>query len=276
MTGLPLWNRSQDPRGLLRYVQVGAAASMLPSLPARAEGRGDGALARTIAVFDAFATAGIRYADEPVGSGDGWQAIRPSPAVLAPPRLATCVDLAVAFAGACLDAGVHPLLILLEPVAGGPAHALVVAWLGGSWTGTGGSAAYRRFAPEDGCDAFAWPGGLRSTVDGLGAYLPIDIITLAADGAGGALTSFADAVASGARLLGSGAWRITAVVDVGVDYDPRGALSGEHRRFPESRRTRRWSQGSVASNAICLKATCRTWRQQTQQARSLLVTCSPS
>jgi hypothetical protein len=182
-----------------------------------------------MAVFEAFVGAGIRYADEPVDSSDGWQAIRPPSVILAPPRLATCVDIAVTFTSACLDAGVHPLLVLLEPVAGGPAHALVVTWLGGLWTGTGGTPSYRGFAPHAETDLVAWPGGLRSAVEGPGAFLPIDVVALAADDAAKGPTTLAGAVASGARLLSSEEWRTTAVIDVGADYDPRGALPDMHR-----------------------------------------------
>src|SRR6185437_11541288 len=177
MTNRPLWNRHQDPHGLLRYVQVGAAASLLPGLPARSSDSRD-PLARTGVVVDCFAAASIRYTDEPLGSGEGWQAIRQPSAVLGPPRLATCVDVAVAFAGACLDAGVHPLLVLLEPAGTGPAHVLVVSWLGGPWDGVGGAAEYRDFAPDlEGGNG--WPGGLRSAVNGPGAFLPIDVVALA-------------------------------------------------------------------------------------------------
>ncbi len=228
MTEQPLWNRRQDPHGLLRYVQVGAAASLLPGLPTRAEDRGEGTLALTVAIFNAFTAAGIRYADEPVGSGDGWQEIRSPSAVLAPPRLANCVDLAVTFAGACLDAGVHPLVLLLE-TDGRPAHVLVVAWMGGGWTGTGGSTAYRGDAPHVEPGRVAWTSGLRSTVQGPGAFLPIDIVAVAAHDTDGASMTLADAVARGARLLHSSEWRIAAVIDVGAEFDPRGALPEVHR-----------------------------------------------
>ncbi|WP_143263169.1 hypothetical protein, partial [Amycolatopsis pretoriensis] len=219
----PLWNRAEDPGLVLRYVEANTAATLLSSLPPRTEGFGLGALERVRAVFEGFARAGIRYADESVVGQDGWQEIRGPTEVLKSPRLANCVDLAVTFSGACLDAGVHPLIILLDPVAGGPAHAMVVAWVAGSWSGVGGDPGYEDFAPGNGPEVL-WPRGMRQEVDGAGAFLPIEITQVTEED-----PTLESAVRVGAKLLTSGNWRISLVVDVGLHYDPRGEMRAQAR-----------------------------------------------
>ncbi|HEY0640130.1 MAG TPA: hypothetical protein VGD67_21070 [Pseudonocardiaceae bacterium] len=214
----PLWNRAQDPGLLLRFVETGVVGTVLPGLPG--QGGGGGPVDRTRAVFDAFALAGIGYSDEPIEGRDGWQRVRGPAEALRSAHGATCVDLAVAFSGACLDAGVHPLIVVLEPVGPGPAHALVVVWAAGAWTGLGGAAGYRDYAYDT---ATSWTGGLREEVSGWGAFVPVDVVTVTEPGA-----SFEDAVRAGAHLLTSNRWRLDAVLDVGLRFDPQGVIP-EHR-----------------------------------------------
>ena len=74
------------------------------------------------AVYEAIAAAGIRYAHEPPSDQPDSQEIRSPAEVLWAPRHATCLDLAITFAGACLKAGLDPLILLIEhgrePAAG--------------------------------------------------------------------------------------------------------------------------------------------------------------
>ncbi|MEV6239751.1 hypothetical protein, partial [Lentzea sp. NPDC051838] len=219
----PMWNRLEDPNLLLRFVETRTAATLLPTLPPRSTGVGPGPIDRTRTVYDAFVGVGIRYADESAAGQDGWQEIRGPTEVLKTARLANCVDLAVVLAGACLDAGVHPLIVLLEPIAGGPAHALVVAWTAGTWPGPGAAAEYRDFAPDgDG----VWPRGLRDAPEGPGAFLPLDVTRVTGIG-----ESFDDAVRAGADLLASESFRVFATLDVGLRYRKQGEFRAEPRRL---------------------------------------------
>jgi hypothetical protein len=222
----PMWNRAQDPGQLLRYVEAGTVAALLPGVPPRSDGTGLGVLARVEALYAAFADAGIRYADEPVDSGDGWQRIRGPEEVLRSGRLANCVDLAVTFAGGCLDAGVHPLILVLDQVARGPAHAIVVVWLADGWPGAGGAPGYREFTPDTTASALVWPGDLRQEPGGPGTFLPIDVARVT-----GTAASFEEAVRSGARLLASEAWHTSITLDVGLNYAKQGEFTSAPRRF---------------------------------------------
>ncbi|MFD0573415.1 hypothetical protein ACFQ0T_34515 [Kitasatospora gansuensis] len=180
-------------------------------------------------LYEAFAAAGIRYVDEPVGSEPGRQEIRTPDQVLLRPRHATCLDLAVTYAGACLDAGLHPMLVLLDGERPEQAaHALVVVWLGGSW---------------DGAEAYDYPlldllppGGvvfpappaellddLRASADEPGAFLAVEVTGAASaayspDPARRAGLGWEEAVRTGAELLRAGAGRWFAGVDVGVGH----------------------------------------------------------
>ncbi|SEF26300.1 hypothetical protein SAMN05421837_103175 [Amycolatopsis pretoriensis] len=220
----PHWNRAENPDLLVRYVETGTAASLLPTLPPRAAAVGAGAVERTRAVFEAFADLNIRYADEPVGSESGWQAIRGPTEVLRTARMANCVDLAVTFSGACLDSGVHPLIVVLDPRAGGPAHAIVVVWAAGVWPGPGGAPDYRAFAPGTDGDV-SWARGLRREPDDFGAFLPVDVTRITSAGA-----TFDDAVRSGAELLTSPEWQASIVADVGLKYATQGEFRSEPRK----------------------------------------------
>jgi hypothetical protein len=255
MNDRPQWNRSQDPGRLLQYVQTDTAPVLLPGLPLRGDGSGAGPNARVQQLFDAFTSRGIRYADESLESRDGWQEIRPTADVLGGPRLANCVDLAVTFTGACLDAGVHPLIVLLESVWGDRAHALVVVWFEDLWPGVGAHREYRNSAPQLDSGTYTWPSGLRRSVAGAGSFLPIDVALCAGDRLDTARVTLASAVSSADELLNSPDWRIDHIVDVGREYDPRGVLVNVPRPpgIPPIRR--KW-QGSMGCAPIFSRAIC--------------------
>ncbi|WP_199514616.1 ATP-binding protein [Nucisporomicrobium flavum] len=219
----PQWNRRLNPGGLVQYVQSGTAATLLPELSPRAEGRGGAPLNRLRTAYDLFAVRGIRYADEPLASGDGWQEIRPASEVVAKSRQANCVDMAVAFAGACLDTGIHPVVILLEPRSGGPGHALVAVWLDREWI-PGGHRRYGDAAPALVDGQIDWPDGLRSAPDSPGGFLAVDVAELAVDEPDEKPITLEQAVARAAQMLSSPRWRVCHLVDVGRDYDRRGAF----------------------------------------------------
>ena len=136
MTSWPRWDPAAAPGALAQYVQHGVVARLLPAdLAVRLPGPSDEPpLVRARRIYEVFAELGIAYVDEPTASVPGRQAIRSPDQVLSRPRQGTCLDLAVVFAGACLDAGLHPVIVLLGPVRrGDPGHAVVAVWLRGDW-----------------------------------------------------------------------------------------------------------------------------------------------
>ncbi|MFE9603577.1 hypothetical protein ACFYNQ_34075, partial [Streptomyces hokutonensis] len=243
------WRRwpSNDPKALLDYVQRKRNGKNTPGTPAQLLGTdmpapGDGpVIDRARALYDAFATRRIVYADEPTTSDPGRQTIRPPYEVLASPRHGTCLDLAIAFAGACLDAGLHPLVLVTAGTQSGPAHALVAVWLGGTWS----NHAHRDYrADEPDPDWQTLPQDfldhLADTEDAPGAFLAIDITGVAsqpdaADPRRRQQQSWAQSVTYGASLLRQAADenRLSIALDVGLGHE-----HGEPLPLPDQPRTR--------------------------------------
>ncbi|MGW3416338.1 hypothetical protein, partial [Streptomyces sp. NPDC000888] len=229
------WRRwaSNDPRALIEYVQRGRPGERARGAPADLLGTGmpapgDGPPAvRARALYEAFAALGIQYADEPTTSDPGRQTIRPPDQVLRRPRHGTCLDLAVTFAGACLDAGLHPLIIVLAGAKpGDPAHALVAVWLDGNWS----NRAHRDYRwdeqdPDWGTLPPDFIDQLAESEDSPGAFLAVDITGVAsradtADPRRREQQSWAQSVAYGAALLRDAAEdRWSATIDVGLGYE---------------------------------------------------------
>ncbi|MFJ8635922.1 hypothetical protein ACIRD7_35010, partial [Streptomyces sp. NPDC093568] len=229
----PRWSASRHPTTLIQYVQRaqsgtsrghGAPSDFLGTeMPAPSDTSPG---VRAQALYEAFARRGITYADEPATSEPGRQTIRPPYEILAAPRHATCVDLAIAYAGACLDAGLHPVLIVLAgALPEQPAHALVAVWLGGSWS----NRAQRDYRTDE--DAPRWDtlppdftDLLADTADSTTGYLAVDITGASSrSDAGDPLRrdrhSWEEAVAHGTRLLQEAdpdRWTLT--IDVGLGY----------------------------------------------------------
>ncbi|WIX85720.1 tetratricopeptide repeat protein [Amycolatopsis sp. DG1A-15b] len=189
-----------------------------------------------------FAEAGVRYVGEPTTSGAGLQTVRPVDQVLARPRHGTCLDVCVTYAGACLDAGLHPMIAVLDPRHGGAGHAIVVIWLDGSWPTSQADYPLHEVvhatAPvtEDG---FPLTREVRPAVESAGAFLAIDVTgaTQPAN-ASAAAKDWAAAVADGAEMITStgtagGRWRWGLSVDVGLSRRTVPALDVEDWRAPD-------------------------------------------
>ncbi|MFF4420946.1 hypothetical protein ACFY04_09175 [Streptomyces sp. NPDC001549] len=229
------WRRwaSNDPRALIEYVQRqrqgestrGTPADLLgTSMPAPGVGP---PMTRARFLYEAFAARGIQYADEPTTSDPGRQTVRPPDQVLSRPRHGTCLDLAVVFAGACLDAGLHPVVIVLAGARpGDPGHALVAVWLDGNWS----NRAHRDYrSDEHDPDWTTLPPDfidqLVDDEDSPGAFLAIDVTGVASRTDAGdprrqEQQSWARSVAYGAELLresGEDRWKVT--IDVGLGYE---------------------------------------------------------
>ena len=120
--GVP-WSLAGEELALVRYVRPAEVARHV-QLPGRS---GESRVTRLRAVYAALAAKRIGYADAAPGAEPGMQVIRPVEQVLWAPRHATCLDLAVVFAGACLVAGLHPIVVILDPPSGiGVGHAVVL------------------------------------------------------------------------------------------------------------------------------------------------------
>jgi len=183
---------------LSSYVHPDEVRRYLPgSLPT---GDGQSHPARARVVYDAIRSIGLTYTPTPVAVGES-QLIRSPAEVLVTPRHGNCLDLAVVYSGACLAAGLHPVVVVLHD-ADGPNHAVVLVFVGGDH-GTD-------VAPPS-----AWTDDIRTGFATPGEWLPVDA-TVVASGyptAGFAASDFEAAVASGASELQRRAW--TSVVDIG-------------------------------------------------------------
>ncbi|MGA5897916.1 hypothetical protein [Streptomyces venetus] len=122
----PRWSLEGEPAALAKYVLPDEVAALLhlPGPPA------DSRLGQAQAVYEAVAGAGITYSHEAPSDDPGRQVIRQPGEVLWCPRHATCLDLALILAGACLHSGLHPLVLVLDPPQPGrAAHALLGVWI---------------------------------------------------------------------------------------------------------------------------------------------------
>jgi hypothetical protein len=217
VTNRPRWSRA-TPDELVTFVEPGVAGNAVPRLPARAGLGAPPPLHRLFGVYEAVCACRIPYADEPWPDPDGWCEIRPPAKVLSTAEPANALDLAVAFAAACLDAGLHPVVALLDPAGGGQARSVVVVRVSRAWVGAEDGAARPVVLPV----APDWPGGLRARLDAPGAYVAVDV-TRATSGGGsdGGPAPFAEAVAAGAALLADPALGWGVGVDIGLAYHPR-------------------------------------------------------
>ncbi|HET8681286.1 MAG TPA: tetratricopeptide repeat protein [Micromonosporaceae bacterium] len=221
MAGWPRWARRDAPGSLLHYVQYGVIPRMLGGGGMPAAGDGRPPLDRLRLLYEAFAARRIRYADEPATSEPGRQAIRPPDQVLVTPRHGTCLDLCVTYAGACLDAGLHPMVVVLDPARpGAVGHAVVVVWLGGQdWAGRAADGyplarkpAVHGRLPEAMLDE------LRAAAGESGAFAAVDVSAVATrrgrSGEESPPASFDQALADGARMLTGGDWSWSIGVEV--------------------------------------------------------------
>ena len=234
MSEWPRWDRATKPGELACYVQTGVLARLIPAgtvLPGRS---GAPAEIRVRQLYEAFAAAGVRYADEPFTSTPDGQDIRTPDEVLLRPGWGNCLDLCVVFAAGCLDAGLHPVVVVLDPAGGGPAsHVVVVVWLRGDWAGPDGRRAGREPYPLAApvlAEQPPWPGaGLRAAWDGTGEFVAVDVARAARDwtadlaGAAAGPASFEEAVAAAGTMLTGAGWVWDVGVDIGLSYRPEQA-----------------------------------------------------
>ncbi|MEU0966497.1 tetratricopeptide repeat protein [Streptomyces sp. NPDC005917] len=207
----PRWSMEGEPAALAKYVLPDEVAALvrLPGPPARSR------IAQVRTVYEALADAGITYSHEAPSDEPDRQVIRDPGEVLWSPKHATCLDLTLVMAGACLHAGLHPLVLILDPPeTGRAAHALLGVWVGDPppdgfqvpdadvWSAP----------PED------WLGLVQQDIGGRPRPLllldPVGIAQpLPASPILGARASFADAVRAGVDYAATWNWRLA--VDVG-------------------------------------------------------------
>ncbi|MGH3785720.1 MAG: tetratricopeptide repeat protein [Pseudonocardiaceae bacterium] len=214
------WALGGEPLALVRYVRPKEVARHV-KLPG---GSGESRLTRLRAVYAALAEKKIGYAYAAVGAAAGMQVIRPPEQVLWAPRHATCLDLAVVLAGACLTAELHPVIVVVERSGGGVAHSVVLVRLD-----------HDLQPRSDGLfDLDVWPqvpadllDGLQKRIDDPGgpdgdvvAVDPVGLaVSLGTTSTWGLDVELATAVANGATYLdgddGDAAWTWRVGVDVG-------------------------------------------------------------
>ncbi|HMR50545.1 MAG TPA: hypothetical protein PKE40_15145, partial [Arachnia sp.] len=241
MTSWRPWNRAEAPEELARYAQTDTTWLLLPTpLGRRLPGPGDdrSAQEKARAIYETLSEVGIHYDHEPATSPRGGQTIRTPHEVLHLKRKGTCLDLALLYAGACLDAGLRPMVVVVDSNTGVASHAVVVVWLGGRWTLSGDEE-----GPFDG-ELFTTPphlesgtsliDALRASTDAPGAFVAVDVQAMARTD-WEAPRAWNDAVREGHRVLAAtaapdGEWRWGFGIDV-----------GESRRSREPRAPRGWS-----------------------------------
>ena len=239
MTGWPRWDSATAPGALAQYVQRGMVVRLLPAdLAVRLPGpSSEPALERARRIYEVLAELGIAYVGEPTESAPGRQVIRPPDQVLSRPRQGTCLDLAVVFAGACLDAGLHPVIVLLDSARrGDPAHALVAVWLRGDWAGRP-SPDYPLTEKVRVDPPHELAGDLCAGLGEPGAFAVIDVEAAARrpgdDGTPAVPALWQAALAAGARMVteasgqspeADASWRWRAGIDVGLAWDSSDVL----------------------------------------------------
>lgn len=211
MSTWPRWSLDGEPAALAKYVLPDEVAALvhLPGPPANSR------IAQTQAIYEALAAQGITYSHEPPSDEPDRQVIRDPGEVLWCPKHATCLDLALIMAGACLHAGLHPIVFILDPPEPDrAAHALLGVWIGNPRPGGPQTpdADVWDTAPE------GWLNLIQQDVDtpprplllldpvGIAHPLPNSPIR-------GAHAPFAEAVRAGARYASGWTWRLA--VDIG-------------------------------------------------------------
>jgi tetratricopeptide (TPR) repeat protein len=208
----PRWSLEGEPAALAKYVRPEEIAALvrLPGPPA------DSRLAQARTVYEALATVGITYSHEAPSDDPGRQVVREPGEVLWCPRHGTCLDLALVMAGACLHAGLHPFVVILDPPgAERAAHALLGVRIGDLRPGGPRmpDADVWTAPPED------WPTLVQHDVEG-GRPRPLLLLdpvgvarALPTSPAVGTDVTFAEAAAAGARYASEWTWRLA--VDIG-------------------------------------------------------------
>ena len=227
MSDWAAWSLQGEPLALARYVLPDEVARYV-QLPGPS---GDSVTTRLRAVYAALARLKIGYAYDAPDADPGRQVIRPPDQVLWAPRHATCLDLAVVLAGACLKAGLHPIIVILDPPDGhGPAHSLVLVRLdrGRHTQRTGGALGQHVWLqpPEALLDDLQH--GLDAPPGNVLAVDPVGVAVCLGTAATRGLDVDLDAaVTGGARYLTQWRWRLG--IDVGS------AWSKEATQRPDAR-----------------------------------------
>ncbi|MEU3979158.1 hypothetical protein AB0F77_03460 [Streptomyces sp. NPDC026672] len=201
----PPW-RDGDGDSLARYALPDevAAHAALPADPAQST------RTRLRGVWDALRAVGVGYTVEPPGQ-DRAQLVRTPAEVLDTVRSATCLDLALVLAAACVYGGLPASVLVVEPTGPGrPRHALVAVALGsdrpdrapGFWTGPPETVAAAVRA------ALTGPPRPLAVLDPVGLTRPSDSSRALGTGA-----DVEEALATGRRHLLDGRWRVTTVAE---------------------------------------------------------------
>ncbi|WP_329529921.1 tetratricopeptide repeat protein [Streptomyces sp. NBC_01450] len=209
----PLWERGTAPADLARYTQRGVVSRLLRAAPGPSAASVEH---RARQLYEAFAERCISYAVAPSETARGRQRIRTPDEVLLRPGHGTCLDIAVAFASGCLDAGLHPLVAVLDPVAPGDAsHAVVVLRL----TDDPEDCPLTDVVYEVGAAPAVLIDRLAAGEDEMGDFVAVDVALLAAGyRRGEADRGWDAAVLEGARMLRTRGWQLG--VDIGLGHEP--------------------------------------------------------
>ncbi|MET7483526.1 tetratricopeptide repeat protein [Streptomyces sp. NPDC005538] len=213
----PPWERGSAPADLAAYVQRGVVERLLRAAPGPSSAPVEDRARR---LYEAFAERRISYVHAPPDSTPGRQHIRTPDQVLLRPAHGTCLDIAVAFASGCLDAGIHPLVVVLDPVTpGGASHSIVLLRLADDLDGSTAGDELTEVVHRAGAAPAAVLDRLAAGADEMGDFIAVDVSLLAAGYAGSsAERDWDSAVRDGARLVRTRGWQLG--VDIGLGHDP--------------------------------------------------------
>ena len=238
-----VWYSGAAPARLAEYVPTGAVTYMIPS-ERRCELPGPDsrpAEKKAQAIFELMAKLGIRYVLEPADSRPGAQFVRPVEEVFRASGQGTCLDLCVAFSSAALDAGLHPMILMVTKSNTGnksdkKCHSIVLIPCNRTWLASGRpepvadhEVVHEPFLLDD----MPLKAMVYRTATGSGELLAIDMQQVSRKPDGTPLGDWESAVSRGADFLtGTTGWDWDVCVDIGA---LRGAMEAPHSVYAPPR-----------------------------------------
>ena len=221
------WDSVADPARLAEYVPTGAVTYMIPSGNRRELPGPDSRPAekKAKAIFELMAKLGIRYVLEPADSRPGAQFVRPVEEVFRASGQGTCLDLCVAFSSAALDAGLHPMILMVTKSNTGnksdkKCHSIVLIPCDRTWSASGRPepvADHEVVREPFLLDDMPLKAMVYRTATGSGDLLAIDMQQVSRQPDGTPLGDWESAVSRGADFLtGTTGWDWDVCVDIGA------------------------------------------------------------
>ena len=237
------WDSVADPARLAEYVPTGAVTYMIPSRNRRELPGPDSrpVKKKAQAIFELMAKLGIRYVLEPADSQPGAQFVRPVEEVFRASGQGTCLDLCVAFSSAALEAGLHPMILMVTKSNTGnksdkKCHSIVLIPCDRTWSASGRPepvADHEVVREPFLLDDMPLKAMVYRTATGSGDLLAIDVQEASRKPDGTPFGTWESAVSRGADFLtGKSGWDWDVCVDIGA---LRGTMEAPHSVYAPPR-----------------------------------------